>query len=95
MGDARGWHILELREKFRFVVKRKTEPLELFGSQNMKIAFQMIDLVAKCCVAWGGLRREGAIALQLSCETVKPRMGEWVQKEGKGQIQETFRRRKR
>lgn len=39
--------------------------------------------------------RGGAIALQLSCEAVKPRMGECVQKEGKGQNQETFRRRKR
>lgn len=58
-GDARGWHTLEPREKFRFAVKRKTEPLELFGSQNMKIEFQMIDLVAERCVAWGGLRREG------------------------------------
>ena len=87
-------HTLESREKFRFAIKHNTELLELFGPQNVNIVFQKIDMVAEGCMAWGGLRREGAIALRLSRESVKPRMEEWVQKEGKGQIQETFRRKR-
>lgn len=46
VSDTREWGTLKPREKFRFAVEYNAEPLELFEPQNMKMAFQKIDLVA-------------------------------------------------
>lgn len=46
VSDTRGWGTLKPREKVRFAVEYSAEPLERFEPQNMKVAFQKIDLVA-------------------------------------------------